>query len=73
MAEGYTSVQFSIMTWGSKSAKLFENTTQIEKVTSNGYVDFGEITLTENAYYYIRLYYNITDEDKDVVIKAVFS
>ena len=74
MAAGYNKVEFNIYTWGSKVADLYENTTQIGTMNSNGRDPFtcGEIALTENAYYYIRLYHNIGDESADITVTVQF-
>ena len=76
IAEGYTDVEFKVTTWGSKVAYLYENTTQIGSVSTNGNDGFscGVIPLTENAYYYIRLYHNLPTgaaepSDIDVVVQ----
>jgi proteasome lid subunit RPN8/RPN11 len=76
IAEGYTQVSFVIDTWGNKEASLYENETEVGHVLTNGNdgFDCGIIPLTEDAYYYIRLYHNLptgdpATSDIDVVVK----
>ena len=65
IAAGYTDVSFVVSTWGNKDAFLYENETQVGHVLTGGNdgFDCGVIPLTENAYYYIRLYHNLTTGD----------
>ena len=65
IAAGYTDVRFVIDTWGNKEADLYENENLIGHVLTNGSdaFDCGVVPLTENAYYYIRLYHNLPTGD----------
>ena len=77
IAEGYTDVSFVVSTWGSKEATLYENETEKGSVKTNGNDGFscGVIPLTENAYYYIRLYHNLPTgaaEPSDIKIVVKF-
>ena len=75
MAAGYNKVEFNIYTWGAKVAELYENTTQIGSMSTNGRDPFtcGEIALTENAYYYIRLYHNVGSAPADITVTVRFT
>ena len=75
MAAGYNKVEFNIYTWGAKVANLYENTTQIGSMSTNGRDPFtcGEIALTENAYYYIQLYHNVGSAPADITVTVRFT